>query len=231
MSSGRLMAGMLLLAAGLVVASQQPSHACKSAGSFFDYRNCVPAPARLPEELTSAVRQEAEPPAAPVRSQGDQPAAGIETPVRIRVKPNDAAPPARSAARPPAAAPAPKGGTRLVDIADGAGRKITLGCVRGDAVVYIEVAAPMSDKGSRKEVYFTLDGGEPQILELEKAKKQSVQEAGGLVDDTAWETYHSGTSVTLEHELAKSGHVMAAHRLNTGIVRSFHTMFLASVSG
>ena len=63
------------------------------------------------------------------------------------------------------------------------------------------------------------------------ADGRAVQEAGGLVDDTAWETYHSGTSVTLEHELAKSGHVMAAHRLNTGIVRSFHTMFLASVSG
>jgi flagellar basal-body rod protein FlgB len=43
-----------------------------------------------------------------------------------------------------------------------------------------------------------------------------------------WETTHSGNNVSLEQELLKSGEINRAYRLNTGIVRSFHRMIMAS---
>lgn len=47
-----------------------------------------------------------------------------------------------------------------------------------------------------------------------------------LVGEKAWETYHSGGNVNLEQEMIKASEVSADYRLNTSIVRSFHTMFL-----
>ena len=44
----------------------------------------------------------------------------------------------------------------------------------------------------------------------------------------AWETSHSGNSVSLEQELINAGDVNRAYRLNTGIAKAFHRMLLAS---
>lgn len=44
--------------------------------------------------------------------------------------------------------------------------------------------------------------------------------------ESAWETYHSGGNVNLEHEMIKASEVSADYRLNTSIVRTFHRFFL-----
>jgi flagellar basal-body rod protein FlgB len=46
-----------------------------------------------------------------------------------------------------------------------------------------------------------------------------------------WETTHSGNSVSLEHEMIKSGEVRGAFSLDTNILKAFHGMWLASVKG
>ena len=43
-----------------------------------------------------------------------------------------------------------------------------------------------------------------------------------------WEITHSGNSVSLEQELIKAGDVSRAYRLNTGVLKAFHRMILAS---
>jgi flagellar basal-body rod protein FlgB len=45
------------------------------------------------------------------------------------------------------------------------------------------------------------------------------------------ETFHSGNDVSLEQEFMKSGEVMRAYSLNTGIIKSFHRLLLASAKG
>jgi flagellar basal-body rod protein FlgB len=45
------------------------------------------------------------------------------------------------------------------------------------------------------------------------------------------ETFHSGNDVSLEQEFMKSGEVMRAYSLNTGLIKSFHRLLLASVKG
>ncbi len=47
----------------------------------------------------------------------------------------------------------------------------------------------------------------------------------------AWETTHSGNSITLENEMMKAGEVNRAFSLNTSIVKAFNQMLLASVKG
>ena len=46
-----------------------------------------------------------------------------------------------------------------------------------------------------------------------------------------WDVYHSGNNVSLEQELLKSGEVNRAYSLNTAIMKSFHSMLLASARG
>jgi flagellar basal-body rod protein FlgB len=43
-----------------------------------------------------------------------------------------------------------------------------------------------------------------------------------------WDVTHSGNSVSLEQELIKAGDVNRAYRLNTGVLKAFHRMILAS---
>lgn len=48
-------------------------------------------------------------------------------------------------------------------------------------------------------------------------------------DAAAWETTHSGNSVSLENEMMKAGEVNRSFSLNSGIVKAFHQMLMASV--
>lgn len=45
--------------------------------------------------------------------------------------------------------------------------------------------------------------------------------------ETPWATYHSGGNVSLEQEMVKASEVSAAYRLNTSVVRTFHTLYLS----
>ena len=56
--------------------------------------------------------------------------------------------------------------------------------------------------------------------------------APGIGDrgETPWATYHSGGNVSLEQEMVKASEVSAAYRLNTSIIRSFHTFFLSTMT-
>ena len=78
-----------------------------------------------------------------------------------------------------------------------------------------------------------------KVLESTRLSMQATQ-PGHLADATArdpavaasksgaWETSHSGNSVSLEQELINAGDVNRAYRLNTGIAKAFHRMLLAS---
>ena len=47
----------------------------------------------------------------------------------------------------------------------------------------------------------------------------------------AGETFHSGNDVSLEQEFMKAGEVMRSYSLNTGLIKSFHRLLLASAKG
>jgi flagellar basal-body rod protein FlgB len=47
--------------------------------------------------------------------------------------------------------------------------------------------------------------------------------------EDAWDVVHSGNTVVLEQELLKTGETARQYSLNTGIIKTFHRMFLASV--
>jgi flagellar basal-body rod protein FlgB len=49
--------------------------------------------------------------------------------------------------------------------------------------------------------------------------------------DASGETFHSGNDVSLEQEFMKAGDVMRAYSLNTGLIKSFHRLLLASAKG
>ena len=44
----------------------------------------------------------------------------------------------------------------------------------------------------------------------------------------AWEVVHSGNSVSIEEQMMKAGEVARDQSLNTGVVKAFHRMLLAS---
>ncbi|QFU18198.1 flagellar basal body rod protein FlgB [Microvirga thermotolerans] len=44
----------------------------------------------------------------------------------------------------------------------------------------------------------------------------------------SWDTVHSGNSVSIEQEMIKAGEINREYSLNTGIVKAFHRMLLAS---
>ena len=49
----------------------------------------------------------------------------------------------------------------------------------------------------------------------------------GFSGESAWATFHSGGNVSLEQEMMKASEVASAYRLNTSIMRTFHTLYLA----
>ena len=53
----------------------------------------------------------------------------------------------------------------------------------------------------------------------------------GTVGETPWETYVSGQNVNLEQEMIKAADLSADYRLNTSILRTFHSMILSSAGG
>ncbi len=52
-----------------------------------------------------------------------------------------------------------------------------------------------------------------------------------MKDGSAWETTHSGNSVSLENEMMKAGQINRSFSLNTSIVKAFQQMLMASVKG
>ncbi len=52
--------------------------------------------------------------------------------------------------------------------------------------------------------------------------------ATAVRNEEPWEITHSGNSVSLEQELIKAGDVNRAYRLNTGVLKAFQRMILAS---
>lgn len=56
-------------------------------------------------------------------------------------------------------------------------------------------------------------------------------ETSSIKDSHAWETSHSGNSVSLEREMMKAGEINRVYSLNTSIVKAFAQMFMASVKG
>jgi len=50
-------------------------------------------------------------------------------------------------------------------------------------------------------------------------------------EDGAWETVHSGNSVSLEQEMVKAGEVHRAFAMNAGVTKAFHRMLMASTKG
>ena len=52
-----------------------------------------------------------------------------------------------------------------------------------------------------------------------------------LVDQDGWETTESGNSVSLEQEMIKAGDIHRDFAMNTGLVKAFHGMLMASVKG
>lgn len=74
-------------------------------------------------------------------------------------------------------------------------------------------------------------------LELATTRPGHISQPGGgaasadVQKDGAWEVLHSGNTVTLERELLKAGEVSGGYALNTGVVKAFHRMLLASTRG
>ncbi len=59
---------------------------------------------------------------------------------------------------------------------------------------------------------------------------ESAEARGRIVKSPeTWETTLSGNSVNAEEQLMKAGDVSRGYALNTGVVRAFHRMMLASV--
>jgi flagellar basal-body rod protein FlgB len=53
----------------------------------------------------------------------------------------------------------------------------------------------------------------------------------GTVEEAPWETFVSGQNVNLEQEMIKAADVSAEYRLNTSIIRTFHSMFMTVAGG
>jgi flagellar basal-body rod protein FlgB len=67
----------------------------------------------------------------------------------------------------------------------------------------------------------------PGHLALPDANQPAVEER----NEEPWDTSHSGNTVSLEQELIKAGEVNRSYRLNTGVLKAFHRMLLASSKG
>ncbi|MFD2031552.1 flagellar basal body rod protein FlgB [Ancylobacter dichloromethanicus] len=83
---------------------------------------------------------------------------------------------------------------------------------------------------------------EPFAAVLDQTKLASVRTSPGhlpvgdtqaartrVSDAESWDVTESGNSVSLDQQMLKAAEVSSAFSLNTGIVRAFHRMVLASV--
>ncbi len=53
----------------------------------------------------------------------------------------------------------------------------------------------------------------------------------GTEAETPWATFASGQNVNLEQEMIKAADLASEYRLNTSIVRTFHSMYLMAAGG
>jgi flagellar basal-body rod protein FlgB len=78
-----------------------------------------------------------------------------------------------------------------------------------------------------------------QSTQLTMAKTNPLHIVGGtgselgidIVPAGGWDTTHSGNNVSLEAELIKAGDVRRQFALDTGIVKTFHRLYLAGLKG
>ena len=91
--------------------------------------------------------------------------------------------------------------------------------------VRAQVLRPVADGPDHTKL--VLASTNPSHLGLDDAGVQSVP----LKDEDTWEVTDSGNSVSLEQEMITANDVNRSYALNTGLVKSFHGMLMASVRG
>jgi flagellar basal-body rod protein FlgB len=82
---------------------------------------------------------------------------------------------------------------------------------------------PFDDVLARTGLDMAQTSGGHMKLETSEARGRIVK------SPETWETTLSGNSVNAEEQLMKAGEVSRGYALNTGVVRAFHRMMLASV--
>lgn len=74
-------------------------------------------------------------------------------------------------------------------------------------------------------------------LKMQKTQASHLSPSSGAGSDaqtqeeSEWAVLHSGNSVSLEEQLFKSSEVTGAYSRNTGVMKVFHRMLLASTKG
>ncbi len=74
-------------------------------------------------------------------------------------------------------------------------------------------------------------------IEMRKTQANHMDPSGGVRGDTdteeqaKWQIVHSENSVSLEEQMLKAGEVSGAYARNTGVMKTFHRMLLASARG
>lgn len=74
-------------------------------------------------------------------------------------------------------------------------------------------------------------------IEMRRTRPTHISPSGGAGSDAdteekaRWQVLHSGNSVGLEEQMLKAGEVSGAYKRNTGVMKTFHRMLLASSRG
>jgi flagellar basal-body rod protein FlgB len=74
-------------------------------------------------------------------------------------------------------------------------------------------------------------------IEMRKTQTSHLSPMSGAGSDSEteenakWQVVHSGNSVSLEEQMLKAGEVSGAYARNTGVMKTFHRMLLASSRG
>ncbi|WP_295556031.1 flagellar basal body rod protein FlgB [uncultured Hyphomicrobium sp.] len=74
-------------------------------------------------------------------------------------------------------------------------------------------------------------------VEMSKTEAQHMSPVSGAGSDAEteekgkWQVVHSGNSVSLEEQMLKASEVSGAYARNTGVMKTFHRMLLASSRG
>lgn len=74
-------------------------------------------------------------------------------------------------------------------------------------------------------------------VEMRKTQTRHMSPVGAAGSDAhteenaKWQLVHSGNSVSLEEQMLKSSEVAGAYARNTGVMKTFHRMLLASSRG
>lgn len=74
-------------------------------------------------------------------------------------------------------------------------------------------------------------------IEMRQTQANHLSPTSGAAGDAdteelaKWQVVHSGNSVSLEEQMLKAGEVAGAYARNTGVMKTFHRMLLASARG